>query len=148
MEKRKLTAKMLHYLAEQYPSKEAVYEQIIHLKSQLSLPKPTEHFVSDLHGEYAAFFHIVNNCSGVIREKVDHVFGRRLTKEDRAEFCTLIYYPREKMEEVLPTVDDQAEWYRINISRLIELAKFMSYKYTAQRCAPKSLRNFNRSSSN
>ena len=128
---------MLHYLAEQYPSKEAVYEQIIHLKSQLSLPKPTEHFVSDLHGEYAAFFHIVNNCSGVIREKVDHVFGRRLTKEDRAEFCTLIYYPREKMEEVLPTVDDQAEWYRINISRLIELAKFMSYKYTASKVRSK-----------
>lgn len=128
---------MLHYLAEQYPSKEAVYEQIIHLKSQLSLPKPTEHFVSDLHGEYAAFFHIVNNCSGVIREKVDNVFNRRLTKEERAEFCTLIYYPREKMEELLPTVCDQYEWYRINISRLIELAKFMSYKYTAQKVRSK-----------
>ena len=131
MEKKKLTAKMLRYLADQYPSKEAVYEQIIHLKSQLALPKPTEHFVSDLHGEFAAFFHIVNNCSGVIREKVDHVFNRRLTREERAEFCTLIYYPREKMEEILPAINDPSEWYRITISRLIELAKFMSYKYTA-----------------
>ncbi|MBR1580499.1 MAG: fructose-1,6-bisphosphatase [Selenomonadaceae bacterium] len=131
MEKRKLTEKMLHYLAEQYPSKEAVYEKIIHLKSHLSLPKPTEHFVSDLHGEYAAFFHIVNNCSGVIREKVDYVFSRRMTRDERAEFCTLIYYPREKMDEILPGISDQSEWYRINISRLIELAKFMSYKYTA-----------------
>ena len=122
---------MLRYLADQYPSKEAVYEQIIHLKSQLALPKPTEHFVSDLHGEFAAFFHIVNNCSGVIREKVDHVFNRRLTREERAEFCTLIYYPREKMEEILPAINDPSEWYRITISRLIELAKFMSYKYTA-----------------
>ena len=122
---------MLHYLADQYPSKEAVYEEIIHLKSQLKLPKPTEHFVSDLHGEFAAFFHIVNNCSGVIREKVDHVFNRRLTREERAEFCTLIYYPREKMEELLPAINDPSEWYRITISRLIELAKFMSYKYTA-----------------
>ena len=132
MEKRKLTAKMLRYLADKYPTKEAVYEALVHLKSQLSLPKPTEHFVSDLHGEYAAFFHIVNNCSGVIREKVDHVFGRRLTREERAEFCTLIYYPREKTEEVLPLVSDQSEWYRINLSRLLELAKFMSYKYTAR----------------
>ncbi len=122
---------MLHYLADQYPSKEAVYEEIIHLKSQLALPKPTEHFVSDLHGEFAAFFHIVNNCSGVIREKVDHVFNRRLTREERAEFCTLIYYPREKMEEILPSISDPSEWCRITISRLIELAKFMSYKYTA-----------------
>ncbi len=122
---------MLRYLADQYPSKEAVYEQIIHLKSHLALPKPTEHFVSDLHGEFAAFFHIVNNCSGVIREKVDYVFSRRLTRDERAEFCTLIYYPREKMDEILPAVSDPSEWYRINISRLIELAKFMSYKYTA-----------------
>ena len=133
MEKRKLTAKMLRYLADKYPTKEAVYEALVHLKSQLSLPKPTEHFVSDLHGEYAAFFHIVNNCSGVIREKVDHVFSRRLTREERAEFCTLIYYPREKMDEILPTVSDQSEWYRINLSRLLELAKFMSYKYTASK---------------
>ena len=69
--------KVMRLLAEKYPTKEAVYEQLIYLQSRLSLPKGIEHFMSDLHGEYASFFHILNNCSGVIREKVDYVFGER-----------------------------------------------------------------------
>ena len=92
--------KIMRLLAEKYPTKEAVYEQLIYLQSRLSLPKGIEHFMSDLHGEYASFFHILNNCSGVIREKVDYVFGERLSEEEKAEFCTLIYYPKEKIEQI------------------------------------------------
>ena len=74
-----LTRRYLSLLAEKYPSPQAVRERIIHLESRLVLPKGVEHFMSDLHGEYDTFFHILNNCSGVIREKVDYVFADRLT---------------------------------------------------------------------
>ena len=93
-------SKVMRLLSEKYPTKEVVYEKLIYLQSQLQLPKGIEHFMSDLHGEYSSFFHILNNCSGVIREKVEYVFGVRLTEAEKAEFCTLIYYPREKIEQV------------------------------------------------
>lgn len=124
---------MLKLLAEKYPSKEIVYENLIYLESQLDLPKGTEHFMSDLHGEYAAFFHILNNCSGVIREKVEYVFGGRLTREEKAEFCTLIYYPAEKIQQKLLQLTDLDEWFYINLARLLELSKLMSYKYPASK---------------
>ena len=92
--------KVLRLMAEKYPTKEIVYEKIVYLQSQLMLPKGTEHFMSDLHGAYDSFFHILNNCSGVIKEKVDYCFGERMTEEEKAEFCTLIYYPREKVEQL------------------------------------------------
>jgi len=110
-----------------------VYEQLIYLQSRLSLPKGIEHFMSDLHGEYASFFHILNNCSGVIREKVDYVFGERLSEEEKAEFCTLIYYPKEKIEQVTNAHKNTPEWYRKNLSQLLELSKLMSYKYPASK---------------
>ena len=125
------SSKILRLLSEKYPSKESIYERIVHLQSQLSLPKETEHFMSDIHGEYDAFFHIINNCSGIIREKVDHVFGLRLTAEERAEFCTLIYYPQEKLEQMAENGRTSPEWYLKTISQLLELSKFMSYKYSA-----------------
>ncbi len=125
--------KVMRLLAEKYPTKEAVYEQLIYLQSRLSLPKGIEHFMSDLHGEYASFFHILNNCSGVIREKVDYVFGERLSEEEKAEFCTLIYYPKEKIEQVVNDHQNTPEWYRRNLSQLLELSKLMSYKYPASK---------------
>ena len=125
--------KIMRLLAEKYPTKEAVYEQLIYLQSRLSLPKGIEHFMSDLHGEYASFFHILNNCSGVIREKVDYVFGERLSREEKAEFCTLIYYPKEKIEQVKNDHKNTPEWYRKNLSQLLELSKLMSYKYPASK---------------
>ena len=125
--------KVMRLLAEKYPTKEAVYEQLIYLQSRLSLPKGIEHFMSDLHGEYASFFHILNNCSGVIREKVDYVFGERLSEEEKAEFCTLIYYPKEKIEQVTGKHQNTPEWYRRNLSQLLELSKLMSYKYPASK---------------
>lgn len=125
--------KVLRLLAEKYPTKESVYEKLIYLQSQLSLPKGVEHFMSDLHGEYDSFFHILNNCSGVIREKVDYVFGERLSPEEKAEFCTLIYYPKEKIEQMTDAHKNTPEWYRRNLSRLLELSKLMSYKYPASK---------------
>jgi len=126
-------SKVLRLLADKYPTKEAVYSKLIHLQAQLSLPKGTEHFMSDLHGEYASFFHILNNCSGVIREKVDYVFGARLTEEEMAEFCTLIYYPKEKIEQMKEERKATPEWYRRNLAQLLELAKLMSFKYPASK---------------
>ena len=93
-----LSREQLRYLAllsEQYPTVQDVCTEIINLKAILNLPKGTEHFMSDLHGEYEAFTHILHNCSGVIREKVDLVFGHSLTGEQRSEICTLIYYPEQ-----------------------------------------------------
>ena len=125
--------KVLRLLAEKYPTKESVYEKLIYLQSRLSLPKGIEHFMSDLHGEYASFFHILNNCSGVIREKVDYVFGERLSEEEKAEFCTLIYYPKEKIEQITNEHKNTPEWYRRNLSHLLELSKLMSCKYPASK---------------
>jgi len=125
--------KVLRLLAEKYPSKEVVYERLIYLQSQLSLPKGVEHFMSDLHGEYESFYHILNNCSGVIREKVEYVFGERLTAAEKAEFCTLIYYPREKLDQMKKERKNTPAWYRKNLGRLLELSKLMSYKYPASK---------------
>lgn len=116
-------------LSEKYPTKESIYEKLIYLTARLALPKGVEHFMSDLHGEYDLFFHIINNCSGVIRENVDYVFGARLTKEEKAEFCTLIYYPAEKTEQAAANRRNTPKWYRENIERMLELAKFMSAQY-------------------
>ncbi|MCR5175240.1 MAG: fructose-1,6-bisphosphatase [Anaerovibrio sp.] len=119
----------LRLLAEKYPTKEAVYSKLIHLQASLSLPKGVEHFLSDLHGEYELFYHIFNNCSGVIKEKVDYVFGARLTDDEKAEFCTLIYYPKDKIEQIKSERGNTPEWYRENLARLLEVTKLMSYKY-------------------
>ena len=83
--------KYLRLLAEKYPTRQSVCREIINLNAILNLPKGTEHFMSDLHGEYEAFYHILNNCSGVIREKVKLLFGDTLTDRERQEICTLIY---------------------------------------------------------
>ena len=125
--------KVLRLMAEKYPTKEIVYEKIVYLKSQLMLPKGTEHFMSDLHGAYDSFFHILNNCSGVIKEKVDYCFGERMTEEEKAEFCTLIYYPREKVEQLTAEGKADAIWYQQNIANLLELTKLMSWKFPASK---------------
>lgn len=122
-------ASLMRILSEKYPTKESIYEKLIYLQSRLYLPKGTEHFMSDLHGEYDLFLHIINNCSGVIREKVDYIFGDLLGEDEIAEFCTLIYYPKEKIAQIKARRRDTPAWYRKNLARLVKLAKFMSYKY-------------------
>lgn len=120
----------LELLAEKYPTEQAVSREIINLTAILSLPKGTEHFMSDLHGEYEEFCHILNNCSGVIREKVDLLFGETLSDFDREEICTLIYYPVEKLELVRKEGKNNEEWYRATLGKLIDIARLLSSKYT------------------
>jgi len=122
--------KYLELLAEKYPTEQAVCREIINLKAILGLPKGTEHFMSDLHGEYEAFCHILNNCSGVIREKVDLLFEETLSDIDREEICTLIYYPVEKLEMMKKESRNNEEWYRAILGELIEIARLLSSKYT------------------
>lgn len=122
--------KYLELLAEKYPTEQAVCREIINLKAILALPKGTEHFMSDLHGEYEAFCHILNNCSGVIREKVDLLFEETLSDIDREEICTLIYYPVEKLEMMKKESRNNEEWYRVILGELIEIARLLSSKYT------------------
>lgn len=93
----------LHYLkmlARQYPTVQAASTEIINLQAILNLPKGTEHFVSDVHGEYEAFLHILNSASGVVREKLDDLFAATVSKAERDQLATLIYYPKEKLEEI------------------------------------------------
>lgn len=120
----------LELLAEKYPTQQAVCREIINLSAILSLPKGTEHFMSDLHGEYEAFCHILNNCSGVIKEKVNLLFKETLSDYDREEICTLIYYPVEKIELMRQSGNINEDWYRMRFKELIEIARLLSSKYT------------------
>ena len=122
--------KYLSLLARDYPSQAAAASEIISTQALLKLPKGTEHFMSDLHGEYEAFCHILNNCSGVIREKVDLLFEETLSDIDREEICTLIYYPVEKLEMMKKESRNNEEWYRVILGELIEIARLLSSKYT------------------
>ena len=122
--------KFLHLLSEKYPTRQQVCTEIINLQAILNLPKGTEHFMSDLHGEYEAFFHILNNSAGVIREKVDMAFEEVLTARERSSLCTLIYYPQEKLRRIREEGRNTEEWYRFVLQKLIDLAKLLSSKYT------------------
>ena len=122
--------KYLQLLAEKYPSIQAVCSEIINLNAILNLPKGTEHFMSDLHGEYEAFYHILNNCSGVIREKVDRLFGDSLSDGEKEEICTLIYYAHKKLELLKKETVLSENWYREVLNQLIALAQMLSSKYT------------------
>lgn len=122
--------KFLRLLSEKYRSRQQVCTEIINLQAILNLPKGTEHFMSDLHGEYEAFSHILNNSAGVIREKVDMLFEETLTTRERSSLCTLIYYPEEKLEKINEEGRNTEEWYRFVLQNLIDLAKMLSSKYT------------------
>ncbi len=122
--------KILNLLAGEYPSMAVASATLVNLNALSNLPKGTEHFMSDLHGEAEAFEHILNNCSGVIREKVDTVFYRSMSEGERRTFCTLIYYPTEKMEELRRGGMIHADWYCITLNRLVDLARSVASKYT------------------
>ncbi len=122
--------KYLNLLSEKFPNEQAVCKEIINLSAIMNLPKGTEHFMSDLHGEYEAFCHILNNCSGVIREKVELLFSDTLSMHEQQELCTLIYYPKEKLKMLHDRGPISNEWYRMTFEQLIQLAKLLSSKYT------------------
>ena len=129
-ERSEQTLKYLELLSEKFPNQQSVFTEIINLQAILNLPKGTEHFMSDLHGEYEAFLHILNNCSGVIREHVDEDFDDTLTDREKADLCTLIYYPREKIALVRRARQDSPSWYKRMLDQLITVARRLSSRYT------------------
>ena len=122
--------KYLKLLKQNYSSSQDVIREIINLSAIINLPKGTEFFLSDIHGEYEAFLHIMNNCSGVIKEKIDLIFNDTLSDYDRQELCTLIYYPREKMAMLDEQDKIDGDWYAMTLNHLILVAKVLSSKYT------------------
>ena len=120
----------LKLLSERYPTVQEAGTEIMRLRAILNLPKGTEHFMSDIHGEYEAFLHILNSCSGEVKEKLDELFGTVLTQKERDDLATLIYYPAAKMTAVADKTDDMDEWYRITLHRLVEMCRFVSVKHT------------------
>ena len=132
--------KYIKELSRRYPNQNAVTSEIINLSAILNLPKGTEHFMSDIHGEYEAFLHIRKSASGAIRQKVDQLFAKTITASERAELATIIYYPKEKLEELRPTIADLNDWYYVTLTRLLEVCKLISSKYTRSKVR-KLLRN-------
>ena len=127
------TEQELHYLrllAREYPTVQAASTEIINLRAILNLPKGTEHFISDIHGEYEAFLHILNSCSGEVKEILNELFGNSLSQRDRNELATLIYYPAAKLAMVADREEDLDEWYRITLHRLVQVCRWVSVKYT------------------
>ena len=122
--------KYMRLLAEKHPTLSSLEREIINLSAIMNLPKGTEHFMSDIHGEYEAFCHILNNCSGVIREKAERVFRGRLSDKEQGELCTLIYYPKEKLSLLDKENAVNHEWYRTTLEQMLELARDLSSKYT------------------
>ncbi len=129
-ERSEQTMKYLTLLSEKFPNQQAVFTEIINLQAILNLPKGTEHFMSDLHGEYEAFLHILNNCSGVVREHVDEDFCDSLSEREKGELCTLIYYPREKIALARAAHQDSPTWYKTMLDQLITVARRLSSRYT------------------
>ncbi|MGG7618429.1 fructose-1,6-bisphosphatase [Bacillus coreaensis] len=128
-----MNPKYLDLLAQKYDCEEKVVTEIINLEAILNLPKGTEHFVSDLHGEYQAFQHVLRNGSGNVKEKIKDLFQDVLTEKEMNEFATLIYYPEEKLQLVKNTFRSDQEvnqWYIVIIYRMIKLISYASSKYT------------------
>ncbi|MBP1764190.1 MAG: fructose-bisphosphatase class [Firmicutes bacterium] len=119
----------LSLLAEQYPSIQAASNEIIKLSALLQLPKGTEHFLSDIHGEHEAFSHVIRNGAGSLWRKIEELFASTLTKNERRNLATLIYYPEEKSTLMLKSVSDPEEWGRRTLMRLIQLCRILTSKY-------------------
>ena len=123
----------LKSLSKQFPTIADAATEIINLQAILSLPKGTEHFLTDIHGEYEQFNHVLKNGSGSVRRKIDEEFGNTLSVKDKRSLATLIYYPQEKLELVCQEEADQdvlEDWFKITIHRLVQMTKRVSSKYT------------------
>ena len=125
-----LETRYLERLSDLYPTIAAASTEIINLQAILNLPKGTEHFLTDIHGEYEAFAHVLKNGSGSVRRKIDDVFGNTLSSRDKQSLATLIYYPKDKMAQVKKVESNMEDWYKINLYRLIEVSKRAASKYT------------------
>ena len=122
--------KYLKLLSKEFKNTTEVAEEIINLKAILNLPKGTEVFLSDIHGEYAPFTHILNNGAGIIKSKIEETFENRITEKERNTLATLIYYPKEKLKLIKQETENLEEWYAITLYRLVEVARKVSSKYT------------------
>lgn len=120
----------LKLLSNQYPTIAAACTEIINLQAILNLPKGTEHFLTDIHGEYESFIHVLKNASGVIKRKINDLFAKSLSEKDIKSLATLIYYPEQKLELILKIEPNLEDWYRITLYRLVEICKYTSSKYT------------------
>ena len=127
---RQLEERYLERLSQLYPTIAKASTEIINLQAILNLPKGTEHFLTDIHGEYEAFAHVLKNGSGSVRRKIDDVFGNTLSSKDKQALATLIYYPKEKMDRIKKTEKNMEDWYKITLYRLIEVCKRTASKYT------------------
>lgn len=127
--------KYLKLLSKKFPNIEETATEIINLEAILSLPKGTEHFISDIHGEYDAFNHILKNCSGVIKDKIEKVFTGTIREEEKRELATVIYYPKEKIEILEKKEKNMKEWYYITINRILKILELVSSKYTRSKVA-------------
>lgn len=122
--------RILELLAQNFPTISAASTEIINLEAILNLPKGTEHFVADVHGEYEAFRHILKNASGNIKRKVREIFGSTLRDSEIKDLCTLIYYPRPKLEIIKDNDQDISNFYQITLNQLVKVLRSVSSKYT------------------
>lgn len=122
--------KYLRLLSQSFPNISEASTEIINLQAILNLPKGTEHFLADIHGEYEAFQHILKNASGNIQRKVNELFGNTLRETDKRELCTLIYYPDQKLELIKASEKNIDDWYHITIHQLVSICRLVSSKYT------------------
>lgn len=120
----------LTLLAKSFPTIASASTEIINLEAIMNLPKGTEHFLTDLHGEYEAFLHVLKNASGTVKRKVNEIFGNTLREVDKKNLCTLIYYPKEKLRLVKETEENIDEWYNITLNQLVKVCQSVSSKYT------------------
>ena len=129
---KELETRYLERLSELYPTIAKASTEIINLQSIMNLPKGTEHFLTDIHGEYEQFNHILKNGSGSVRRKIDEEFGNTLSIKDKKSLATLIYYPKEKLDIVTQQEDEASieDWYKITLHRLVQITKRVSSKYT------------------
>lgn len=120
----------LELLSHSFPTIAAASTEIINLEAIMNLPKGTEHFLADLHGEYEAFQHVLRNASGAIKRKVNEIFGNTLRESEKKEICTLIYYPEQKLQLVKEVETDLVDWYVITLNQLVKICQNVSSKYT------------------
>lgn len=122
--------KYLNLLAQRFPTAQAASTEIINLEAILKLPKGTEHFITDIHGEYETFNHVLRNASGVVRAMINDVFGKNISNIEKRQLATLIYYPKEKLEALRNDNIIDNEWHYITLNRLVKVARQASQKYT------------------
>ena len=137
-----MNTRYLELLGRSFPSIAAASTEIINLEAILSLPKGTEHFLSDIHGEYEAFDHVMRNASGAVARKVNEEFGSELREKEKRQLCTLIYYPEERLEIVKQEEENLKEWYMITLIRLVRVCRAVSSKYTRSKVRKTLPENF------